>query len=202
MMRYSNVAASQNAQLFQDAGMLQFTSGTKVDATRAVGFRNIRTSKTLCVAPLVDSQMSKDDPIVFFAVGENCCGWRATFQCGGAGANSGLLMLEPEMLTSPTMIWAVDGASDFVGFEKAVNLSQAVFSLPVQKNHRFLKWVPNPQENIDQYRHWAFKAAGFSCTLYFAIAAAFIIRHEVMRSLAQRHMASKLMANKSMLNDG
>lgn len=201
MMKYTNVAASQNAQLFQDAGVLQFTSGTQVDTTRAVGFRNIRSSKTLCVAPLIDNQMSKDEPIVFFAIGENCCGWRATFMCGASGATSGVLMLEPNMLTSAAMTWAVDSAFDFNGFEKAVNLSKAVFSLSVQNNHRFLKWVSDPQKTIDHY-HWnSMHMALVSCAVYLGIAAVFVIRDVIMKAMKAKELAGKLMANKSMLTD-
>lgn len=201
MMKYTNVAASQNAQLFQDAGVLQFTSGTKVDTTRAVGFRNIRSAKTLCVAPLIDNQMGKDEPIVFFAIGENCCGWRATFMCGASGATSGVLMLEPNMLTSAAMTWAVDEAFDFRGFEKAVNLSKAVFSLSVQNNHRFLKWVQDPAQTIDSYHSHSMHLALVSCGIYLAFAFACVLRDVVAKTIRRKELASKLMANKSMLND-
>lgn len=196
MMKYSNVAASQPAMQFEDAGSLIFTQGTTVDRTRAVGYRNIRTSQTMCVAPVVDSQMAPTDPIVFFAVGVNCCGWRASFHCDDAakgGTRGGLLMLTPNHLTSPAMEWAVDSAFNFEGFEEAIELQKSVFGVSPAKHHRMLRWVEDPTADIDHYRKRGLEAALLSCVGYFVIAAAFIVNDVVSEAARQRELAAAYM---------
>lgn len=179
MMTYANVAASQPAPQFEDAGSLIFTSGTKVDSTRAVGYRNIRESKTLCVAPVVDNQMAATDPIVFFAVGVGCCGWRSSFHCDSAKkreARSGVLMLEPNRLVSPAMEWMVDEQFNFKGFEDAIDLQKSVFAVNVAKDYRFLRWVQDPKDEVDMYRKRGLEACLLSCLAFFGVAFAFVAR--------------------------
>jgi len=174
MMKYSNVAASQPALQFEDAGSLLFTEGTTVDKTRAVGFRDIRTSQTLCVAPVVDQQMGPTDPIVFFAVGVNCCGWRGSFYCDDgavSGTRGGLLKLKPDQLVSPLMEPMVADEFDFEGFENAIDLQKSVFALSAAKHHRMLRWVKDPIASVDTYRKRGLEAALISCLAFILVAA-------------------------------
>jgi len=174
MKRYTNVAPLQPALQFEDAGTVQFTSGTSVDSTRAVGYRHIRSSRTLCVAPVVSQQMTPTDQIVFVAVGVNCCGWRASFHCGdaaGSSARSGMLMLAPDQLVSPAMEWMVDEQFDFSAFEDAIELLESVFAVSVAKNHRMLRWVQDPSIEVDHYRKRGLEAALISCAVYWAVVA-------------------------------
>lgn len=180
MMRYTNVAPLQPALQFEDAGSLHFTAGTTVDRTRSVGYRHIRSSQTLCVAPVVSGQMAPTDPIVFFAVGTNCCGWRASFHCddvGSGDARGGLLMLTPDQLVSPSMEWMVDEQFDFKAFEDAIALQSSVFTVNAAKHHRFLRWVKDPDAMIDHYRKRGLESALLSCLGYWIVVAVCISYH-------------------------
>jgi len=196
MMKYTNVAASQPALQFEDAGSLLFTEGTTVDRTRAVGYRNIRTSQTMCVAPVVDGQMASTDPIVFFAVGLNCCGWRASFHCDDAakgGTRGGLLVLEPNQLVSPAMEWVVADEFNFAAFEDAIDLQKSVFAVSAAKNHRMLRWVEDPLAEIDNYRKRGLEAAILSCVAFFIISAILIVKDVVSEGARQKALAQQLM---------
>jgi len=197
MVKYTNVAPLQPAMSFADAGTLQFTAGTTVDRTRAVGYRHIRKQQTLCVAPIVSPQMSPTDDIVFFAVGTNCCGWRSNFHCDDAGgsAQGGLLMLSPDQLVSPAMEWMVDEQFDFKAFEKAIELEKSVFAMTVAKNYRLMRWVASPEAAVDYYRKRALEAALLSCVAYWVAVGcitAWHLRNEESR--AQQRM-KELIAN-------
>lgn len=195
MMKYSNVAASQPALQFEDAGSLLFTEGTTVDRTRAVGYRNIRTSQTMCVAPVVDGQMSPTDPIVFFAIGVNCCGWRSSFHCDDAaksGTRGGLLMLEPDRLVSPAMEWAVDGDFNGEAFEAAIELQKSVFAVSAAKHHRMLRWVKDPLADIDNYRKRGLEACIISCVGFFIVSGLMIVNDVVAEGNRQKALAAQL----------
>jgi len=197
MMKYSNVAASQPALQFEDAGSLLFTEGTTVDKTRAVGFRNIRTSQTLCVAPVVDQQMGPNDPIVFFAVGVNCCGWRGSFYCDDgavSGTRGGLLKLKPDQLVSPVMEPMVADEFDFEGFEDAIELQKSVFAVSAAKHHRMLRWFKDPMSEVDGYRKRGLEAALISCLAFFLVAAGLNSADVAAENQRQKQVAREFMS--------
>jgi amino acid transporter len=199
MMKYSNVAASQPALQFEDAGALMFTEGTQLDKARAVGFRHIRKQQTLCVAPVTDGQTQPTDPVVFFAVGTNCCGWRASFHCddaGVAGTRGGLLMLEPNQLTSPAMEWMVEDSFDFKAFKEALDLQKAVFAVSAAKNYRFIKWVQDPDAKVDVFRKRGIEKALLSCLFYILAAGAVVIYDLVVEGQRQKAAAKAFIEGK------
>lgn len=81
LQRHTDVMASAPAQNYKDMGSVQFSSSTQIDSTRGVGFRDAELGVTLCVAPILDSTMTNEDNVSFFAVGQDCCDWRASFMC-------------------------------------------------------------------------------------------------------------------------
>lgn len=196
MMKYSNVAASQPALQFEDAGSLLFTEGTTLDRSRAVGYRHIRSQSTLCVAPVVDGQMAPTDPIVFFAVGMNCCGWRASFNCDDAavgGTRGGLLMLEPNHLVSPAMEWTVDKNFNFEAFQEAIDLQKSVFAVSAAKNFRYLMWVKDPAEKLDDFRKRGMEFGIISCALYALIVGVCVAYDLITEDARQKRAATEFM---------
>jgi hypothetical protein len=192
MMTYTNVAPLQPALQFEDAGNIHFTEGTSVDRQRSIGYRHIRSSTTLCVAPVVSSQMAPTDPIVFFAVGVNCCGWRASFHCdaaGSAGARGGLLMLAPDQLVSPSMEWMVEDQFDFKAFDNAIDLLKSVFAVSVSEHFRMLRWVKDPSEEIDHFRKRGLEAALLSCVGYWVVVGFLISYHLALEAQRARQKA-------------
>merc|ERR1719265_1371724 len=130
MNTYTNIAVSQPVEQFVDASMIAFTTDTTLDVTRAVGFKSATANAMLCVAPIIDGSMGLEQEVHFFAVGVGCCQPRASFLCddaADASAKNALLMLEPRMLTSPLMEWAVAGAIDRTGFAAAISMQSAAF---------------------------------------------------------------------------
>jgi hypothetical protein len=194
MTKYSNVAASQPVLQFEDASTILFTEGTRVDGTRGVGYHSTRSSKTLCVAPVVDSQMATTDPIVFWAVGTGCCSWRASFNCDDAkgGGRTGMLVLRPDQLVSSSMKWTVEEKFDFEGFDNAIEMATSVFAMTAGKEKRLVRWVKVAKKDIDDYRKRGLEAALFLC-LGFLFFAAICAAREVMNDRRkQQELAEQL----------
>lgn len=180
MQTVTNVAASENALQFDGAGTLIFSADTVVDVQRSVGYRDANTSTTLCVAPVVDSTMTTEDPVGFFAVGTGCCGWRGSFTCddvADSSAKGGMLLLEPRMLVSPLASWTVDRAVDFEAYDAAIKLESAVFGTTVAKNTRILRWLKDVPKEAEKYKQHAMLFALISCVLELIVSTlmAFVI---------------------------
>eukprot|EP00913_Durusdinium_trenchii_P007286 g6848.t1 len=89
---YSDLAASDRATSFLDAGKLAFRDDVIVDFEHATGYRE--GTELLCVAPLV-SKAATQGTVEFWAAGRRCCE-DGDFNCGDAkrGAKAGLVFLE------------------------------------------------------------------------------------------------------------
>jgi len=104
---HTDVLPSDNSQSFQDAGVLHFATGAKIDEEASAGFR--WWPNTYCAAPIRGPDegssagaATKDGSAApapapaalgFWAVGINCCDSRGGFTCGDASdaaARSGL----------------------------------------------------------------------------------------------------------------
>jgi len=173
MMRYTNIAPSASTMQFLDAGMLQFTGNTKVDVTRAVGYRSATRAQTLCVAPVVDPSMQPTDEVQFWAVGVNCCTWRGSFKCGDAkdsDANSGLLVLDWRTLVSPMMEWTVENALFQEDFDSAIKLQGAIYGTRAANNIRLVEWARDPIKLQDRYFWTAFNLGCAVSALYLVVS--------------------------------
>lgn len=146
MRSYTNVAASQQTQAFRDASMILWTEDTRLDAARSVGFMSRWTGDTYCAAPVVDAAMTGEQPIQFWAVGENCCDSRAEFHCGDSEdmtVRSALVILEPEDIVRPYMRWAV-GAPIMPKYINALRMHQAAYFTTVSQTPKFVIWTRDP----------------------------------------------------------
>jgi len=175
--RHTNVAASQLAESFADAGMLKFTSDSRVDVSRAVGYESLALGERLCVAPIVDGAMSPLGPVSFFAAGRgDCCGWRGEFACGDADAvgASALLLLNPDFLTmSPALTFLVDDPGRTEGFEDAVRLQRAVYgggSMAAGQT-RLVRWTRDPVKMQDAF-WWA---AAWRAAVYCGVVSLILL---------------------------
>lgn len=143
---YTNVAASQTAQAFNDASMFLWTEDSRLDPMRSVGFRSKWTGGTYCVAPIVDGTMSQIDPIYYWAVGDGCCNARSDFHCDDAAddkVRSALILLEPEDVVRPWMTWAVRGAV-YPRYLNAVRLQEATYSTKAASKFKMVYWTKDP----------------------------------------------------------
>ncbi|CAK9036610.1 unnamed protein product [Durusdinium trenchii] len=94
---YSDLAASDRATSFLDAGKLAFRDDVIVDFEHATGYRE--GTELLCVAPLV-SKAATQGTVEFWAAGRRCCE-DGDFNCGDAkrGAKAGLVFLEDALFS-------------------------------------------------------------------------------------------------------
>jgi len=169
-----NVAANENVLRFADSGLLSFTADSHVDVSRSVGYQSAVKDATLCVAPIVDSVMAPTDPVSFFAVGTDCCEWRAAFKCDDAAnpdAHGGALWLELSTITSPAGALAFEDRGLEAGFVRAVHLQEAVYSTVLANHTRFLRWAKDPTSIQDEYKSAAI--AGLAVWSTFFILALF-----------------------------
>uniref|UniRef100_A0A0G4IAK2 Uncharacterized protein n=1 Tax=Chromera velia CCMP2878 TaxID=1169474 RepID=A0A0G4IAK2_9ALVE len=151
MSRYYDIA---NLQVYEDvkpdvdkgsslmdAGKVYFASGTTLDNTRGVGFKN---GDVYCVAPIVKDTMTDYD---FWAVGKNCCADRADFRCGeyaNRRARAGLRMMDDE--DRPFYRLAV------------VEATNADSANPMPAPHPlFFYWMQDPLAAQNAYRDDGFK---------------------------------------------
>lgn len=174
LRKYTNVAGSQHAAGYSDAGMVLFTKDTGVDTTQAVGYQDAGSSGSIfCVAPISDGSMTKDSQISFWAVGENCCEERSNFQCDGAGdasAKSGLVVLDVEKLVSEAVAMFVAPMSTKDQYSKAIKLQNAFFGTSNAKENVFVRWTRDPVAMQDKYWNDAFANCVTESLLYFVIS--------------------------------
>mmetsp|Transcript_74183 Transcript_74183/g.143592 ORF Transcript_74183/g.143592 Transcript_74183/m.143592 type:complete len:391 (+) Transcript_74183:133-1305(+) len=152
--KHTNVAASEHALRFADTGMVTFSPGTTVDVTRSVGYMSARAGAKMCVAPVVDVSMGAEDPINFYAVGVNCCGWRGSFECDDAGvpqARSALLELDMNAVVGNWTAWMLQDTTTSEGLKAAMKLQESVFRTKAAPNVRFLHWSRDPLAMIRGY---------------------------------------------------
>jgi len=130
---YSGVLASSPGGAYIDAGRLRFAGTSTVDSSRALGYKN---RHTFCVAPVVDSGPQQARKISFWAVGLNCCGERASFECGGAGA----VGAQAAVRAPPDSLFR-RSHSDFM---PAIRQAAAVYDLAVDEDPILLHWADDP----------------------------------------------------------
>mmetsp|Transcript_18447 Transcript_18447/g.41369 ORF Transcript_18447/g.41369 Transcript_18447/m.41369 type:complete len:333 (+) Transcript_18447:130-1128(+) len=174
--RFAEVGAWRPAALLSDAGMLRFTSDTRIDAAQSVGYQSADLGVTLCVAPIVDGAMGPSDSVSFFAVGEGCCAWRGRFDCDDASdatARAGLLLPQVYGLNSPLAAWALEDPVRREGFMDAVHLQQAQYGTAVSEKPRLLRWTRDPLKLQNQYLRAGLLASAGWCVLFMALASSF-----------------------------
>lgn len=154
---YTNVdPATATSQQMMDAGQIYFTSGSRLDLRRSMGFKNL---DTYCVAPVTSQAASNassgEKPVYdFWAVGINCCsGQGPDFHCGeykNRKASAGLRLMQE---------------ADRAYFRLAVKQAAAAYGIRAD-NPLFLYWMENPKLEIQAYedaghRYWLLGLGAF-----------------------------------------
>lgn len=125
---YTNVRSTEPPGAHSDAGMLEFTNGTRLQLDHAVGYSD---GGLYCVVPVAAT--SDQTSIGYWAAGVDCCASRGGFACGDAGASevrSGLVLQE--------------GTPGLAEFRRAARESAAANGLVVAEDPLFLRWVSSP----------------------------------------------------------
>jgi hypothetical protein len=193
--KYTNVAAMQPAIMFEDAGMVTFKDGTVVDRSRALGYQSATAGVKLCAAPVVDSSMAANDAISFFAVGVDCCDWRAKFWCDDAGSADGipgaLLHFDADQLVSPLTAWLVETPVTRENFKPVFDLEQATFGLHISESTRLLRWSKDPVKLRNQYWYHAL-LHGLALTM---VAGAFFFASGILATIGERRIKKYVQRN-------
>lgn len=129
---YVNVLATESAAGYADAGKVVFADGTRIDAGRALGYKD---GKTYCVAPIMDEMTN--GAAEFWAVGIDCCSVRGSFWCDDAWspkARSGIVVQ--------------DRTEDF---SAAVREAEAAFEIAASVKPLLVRWVVDPEQVQQNY---------------------------------------------------
>merc|ERR1719321_2147080 len=136
---YTNLLPSESADSHKDAGKIFFSDDSKVDTSKAVGYKD---GPVYCVAPVLD-----DVPIAkvqYWAVGQDCCSQRADFNCDDSWspkAHSGVVILESND-------WLPSHRDAYM---KGVKLAEATYDLVSAKDPIFVRWVAEPETVMNDY---------------------------------------------------
>jgi len=140
----------------QDAGLVRFVNNSKIDISKAMGFRNY---DMYCVAPIsVEGPSQASDPLApgllnqgvatteldFWVVGKNCCNEHGRgINCQGfdVGGLSGMRLTDD---------------SDRAFYRLAVQEAEALYG--IRANHPiFFNWVRDPMRGINEGKEHAFR---------------------------------------------
>lgn len=127
--QYWGVSAAASAASFGDASLIEFTPGTSLDIQRSLGMLKLGTA--FCIAPIVGPGVGSATAPQFWAVGQDCCGSRGSFECGDvgtAGVHAGAVVADRDGSYAKAMRMLM----------ASQELQQPV-SAPI-----FLRWTSNP----------------------------------------------------------
>jgi len=130
---YSQISPTKEADAVQDANIIDFSSVTRLDLRRVLGFRHQGTGTTYCVAPIMDSN-SPSKVVNFWAAGMDCCEPLRSFICGEAttmSARSGIV------IPSSTSSYAADR---WHNFKRAASQAAEVYGFEIPERPIFVRW--------------------------------------------------------------
>lgn len=125
---YVNVLPSEPAIAFADGGKFVFADGSRIDNSRALGYRD---GETFCVAPVIDDAV-EPAAIQYWAVGKDCCTARGSFECDdawNAKAHSGIKVADSA------------GAK----FAAALRMAEVAYSITSAEKPLLVRWVVDPE---------------------------------------------------------
>lgn len=135
---YTNVVPSEPSASVADAGRIVFTDESNVKGPKSVGYA-APNGHRYCVAPVGDS--TDQQRIEFWAVGVNCCGWEADFQCDASQdpeAHGGIVVFDNLGLFNPSN-------RDY--YVMARKKAEAEFDLTSVEKPMYVRWVKNDELN-------------------------------------------------------
>lgn len=149
---YADVRPDEEAASHSDAGRLIFSEDAYLNTELALGYLQDRT--TYCVVPIVgEPQVSA---VQFWAVGEDCCNARKSFECDDAShkqVRTGVVLLNE----------ANPFASDSLApYKQAVEEACGAYKIQSAKEVIFVRWIADP--DALQASYWTY-SVGITLTL-------------------------------------
>lgn len=154
---YTDVTPIEKAAAHTDAGTVVFTEDSRVDTTKALGYK---ATKTYCVAPILDDSSVAD--VEFWAAGVDCCSQRADFNCDDAwdpNAKSGVVILDNGSFLP----------SNFDYYMKAVKQAEAAYGIVAAKQPLFVRWVTDPVKIEEEFYSWGFAFLMIASASYLGV---------------------------------
>lgn len=189
---YTNVLPTEPADGHADAGKIVFAPGSRVDTTRAIGFKT--NSEVYCVAPIFGDDPNIDS-VEYWAAGLDCCPARGDFDCDDSWkdtARSGLVILDS--LANDRKLSNIDAPSVHFNFWRpprvwyleAIKQAEAAYDIKSADRPLLVRWVDDPQKMQDEF--WR-SGVGF-CIASVCIYFLFSIIIGAMLQMCSKRFAS------------
>jgi len=168
---YFDVPPDGRAAEYADGGIFHFGPDAALDTTRSFGFQG--SDATYCAAPVVSRTASvhphsRGQKISFWAVGKDCCGNRADFECDGAGDLEVRNAFAINELRRDLVTRFLVPASSREMYLKAVQAAKALHGLESENvNHVILlRWAAQPDQTLGVWHNRAIGACIIACAIY------------------------------------
>jgi hypothetical protein len=165
---YDDVDPLSESSSKQNAGVVNFASGTFIDDFRTIGY--IDGGTIYCIAP-VAKETKYSTNVQFWATGKNCCLKRSHFHCGNS-------------LDSKPKKSIVAHHSDFWG--KAANMAASVYKTNSSSDAIFLDFVDDPSDAEDDIWADAVFLALLADLLHLAAVSAIV--YTVFKAMPEKMM--------------
>eukprot|EP00397_Hematodinium_sp_SG-2012_P051202 GEMP01059889.1.p1 GENE.GEMP01059889.1~~GEMP01059889.1.p1 ORF type:complete len:328 (+),score=75.03 GEMP01059889.1:156-1139(+) len=175
--KYTNVLPTEPAAAHADAGKIIFSDTTRVDSTKAIGYK---AGTVYCVAPILDDMQQTN--VQYWAAGTDCCQQRAEFNCDDAWnpkARSGVVIIDPEG-------WLFSSKRKF--YLNAVSEAEAAFDLVSAKQPLLIRWVIDP--DAVQANYWR-GGIGFCCAVSIIYVIASFLPGCIMQMSFKRSASAR-----------
>lgn len=153
-VRFQVDPAKTLGQQLMDVGRVTFAEGSKLDVTRAMGFKNV---DQYCVAPIVKGDGApSSETYDFWAIGLNCCSGTSDYHCGDYNnpvARAGLRIMR---------------ADQRAFYRLAVQQAEAAYGMKA-KHPLFFYWVEDPIAELESYKADAEKSFYLGTLSFFAL---------------------------------
>jgi len=155
---YTDVLPSEPAAAHADAGTMVFTEDSRVDTTKALGYK---AGTVYCVAPILDD--SQAARVEYWAAGVDCCSQRADFNCDDSWdpkAKSGVVIIDNGSLMT----------SKFDMYTKAVHQAEAAYGVVSAAKPIFVRWVADPVKIEEEFWTWGVGFLVISSAIYLFVS--------------------------------
>lgn len=152
---YDGIPANSQATAFSDGGIINFNNDSLLDSTRAVGM--VGHGHTYCVAPVLSRTAQVTEPgippaVQFWAVGMDCCGSRADFQCnsaGEAGTHGGIVLRDSEDFAVSSLILGTHSHWD--EYMRSIQAASALHELTSADPPVMVRWESDPKSVMNSW---------------------------------------------------
>ncbi|CAE7350663.1 CEP1 [Symbiodinium natans] len=163
---YRDVVPTKPADAYQDASILDFSAGTRLDLQRTLGVRSPGSGMTYCVAPVIDTS-SPSKHVNYFAADVNCCEPRRSFLCGDtakADARTGVVLPAKS---------SEHAAERWKHFFKAAQQAAEVYGWELPERPIFVRWFEDAEGVQSELLHQGLVETFVQC--FAGLCAAVIV---------------------------